>query len=126
MLPGVDERSGRLTERVNKVSPMLQGDCVCVTSIYVQRVISQSCKNSLGRPSAFSVQCLESTYSSSSSLLSLLLQAFPQVQHSRSTRQNKEDWVGRDVAVEGSDEEKNGEGTSWEGEEEEVEARREG
>lgn len=43
-----------------------------------------------------------------------------QVQHSRSTRQNRGDWVGRDVEVVGSYEREEEEGARW------VEARREG
>lgn len=78
--------------------------------------------------SQHSVQCLVSPYSSVSfSIPSLCLHPFllasavpNQVQHSRSTRLKKCDWVGRDVEVKGSDEGEGEEGASW------VEARREG
>lgn len=88
--------------------------------------------------SAYSVQCLASTYSSSSSphcflprsLSSLFPPAFrpsvvlSQVQQARSTWQKSGDWVGRDVEVEWSDEEDEEEDAVVAVEEEE--ARREG
>lgn len=78
--------------------------------------------------SQLSVQCLLGPYSSFFFFLShhclhpfLLPSAAPnQVQHWRSTRLNKCDWVGRDVEVKGSEERDVEEGARW------VEARREG
>lgn len=80
MLPGVDERSERLAEVDQPYSSwtiLTFGDAWegQRSTIYVHWVNSQSSKNGLCFSSAYSVQCLASTYSSSSSpsLLSSLL-----------------------------------------------------
>lgn len=143
MLPGVEERSERSAE-VDKVSPIVHGG-PCLSGM-LEKVDDLCTLSEQSKLCFFSPQHAVSSvwqvhtvvlHHITASVLALFLhfwayfhlRLFPaislsQVQQARSTWQKRGDWVGRDVEVEGSDEENKEEEEAVVVEEEE--ARREG